>query len=198
MSREEFLTKYWRYYLNIENSVIDLEKYISFDKRNYSCFSEEFIKIIQVICSEIDVMAKLITFEHDMDGYKKFLISDDKYNKIKESKTELQFHKEIVLSPFEFIDQDRGLNWWGDYNKVKHNRQKNDNFTKANLYNVLTSLAALYFLECFYYYNNYFDAENRHNDSMPRPKSKLFNSISNIKDNVVESLEGIVYAEWDD
>lgn len=44
MSREEFLTKYWRYYLNIENSVIDLEKYITFDKRNYFCFSDELLK----------------------------------------------------------------------------------------------------------------------------------------------------------
>lgn len=43
-------------------------------------------------------------------------------------------------------------NWWSDYNSVKHNRtifnkSKRINYYKANLKNVIYSLAALYVLE---------------------------------------------------
>lgn len=198
MNKEEFLTNYWRYYLNIENSVIDLEKYITFDERNYSCFSIEFIKIIQVVCSEIDVIAKLITSEKDMFGYKSFLANDDKYKEIKNSKTELQLHKEIVLSPFELLEQNKGLKWWGNYIDIKHHRLENDNYIKANLHSVLESLSALYFLECFYYYNNYFENKDDNSCSMPIPKSKLFNSISNITDNVCENFGSMIVNEWEE
>lgn len=61
MNEQEFLSRYWNYYLNIEQSVIDLENYITFDERNFNCFSVEFIKMFQMICSEIDVVLKLIT-----------------------------------------------------------------------------------------------------------------------------------------
>ncbi len=198
MNKEEFLSKYWRYYLNIENDVINLEKYITFDKRNYRCFSVEFIKIIQVICSEIDVILHLITSKGNMNGYKEFLSNDIRYKCIQKSKTQLKLNKEIQLSPFKLLKKDKGLDWWGSYNDIKHHRQDHDNFVKANLYNVLTSLSALYFLECLYYNFNYYDINDHNSDSMPRPKSKLFESINNIKDNVVDTLEFIQVDEWND
>lgn len=198
MNKEEFLSKYWRYYLNIENDVINLEKYITFDKRNYRCFSVEFIKIIQVICSEIDVVLHLITSKGSMNEYKEFLLNDIRYKCIQKSKTQLKLNKEIQLSPFKLLKKDKGLTWWGSYNDIKHHRQDHDNFIKANLYNVLTSLSALYFLECLYYNFNYYDINDNDSDSMPRPKSKLFESINNIKDNVVDTLEFNKCDEWDD
>lgn len=60
MTIESFTKRYWTYYLDLEKSVISTERYVEHDKGNQSTFSIEYLKLIQVICSEIDVIAKTI------------------------------------------------------------------------------------------------------------------------------------------
>ncbi|NLA33845.1 MAG: hypothetical protein GX861_03185 [Tenericutes bacterium] len=110
---------YWSYYLNLERSVLDLERYVTFDKTNFECFSIEFIKIYQVICSEIDVVLKLITNKINMEEYKKYLLKKPEYIKIKQSKVVLESNKDIKLCPFVLLEEGKNLSWWGNYNDVK-------------------------------------------------------------------------------
>lgn len=51
---------YWDYYLELESEFYQIKKYVQFDKDNYKTFSIEFLKLLQAICSEIDVLGKYI------------------------------------------------------------------------------------------------------------------------------------------
>ena len=44
-------------------------------------------------------------------------------------------------------DKVEGINWWSDYNVIKHNR--NSNFVSANLKNCVISMASLMVLELY-------------------------------------------------
>lgn len=192
---EQFLTKYWNYYISIENDLIGIERYVTFDKRNFSTFSIEFIKLYQNICSEIDAVCKLITIGNDMSEYKKFLLTDSFYSKIKNESVKiiLLTNSDIFLKPFSELNEQAGLEWWGNYNSIKHNRVKNDNFIKANLKNVLNALAALYILELYFYQHNFY--KNNDDYSVPNKKSKLF-CINNLKDNVENEIFAVTVDEW--
>jgi hypothetical protein len=69
----EFKGTYWKYYLILERDVKNVESYISFHQDNYNCFSNEFIKLYQTICSEIDVFCKrFCEYIHYKNTEKKF------------------------------------------------------------------------------------------------------------------------------
>lgn len=65
---DEFSNNYWTYYLDLESQTASIRRYISFSKKNYSAFSVETLRLLQVICSEIDVFAKQIAIEFSDDG----------------------------------------------------------------------------------------------------------------------------------
>ncbi len=58
MTLAEFKGTCWSYYLTLEEDVLNVEPYVSFHPDNYRCFSNEFIKLYQAICSEIDALCK--------------------------------------------------------------------------------------------------------------------------------------------
>ena len=55
-----FIKSYWNYYLELEQQLYDIRKYVDFDRKNNNTFSIEFLKLLQAVCSEIDVVAKVI------------------------------------------------------------------------------------------------------------------------------------------
>ena len=60
MDSNIFYKSYWKYFLELEESLLELQRYINFEKNNWKVYSNEFIKLIEVIGSEIDVVAKEI------------------------------------------------------------------------------------------------------------------------------------------
>lgn len=60
MEFELIIKNYWDYYLELEREVAEVRKYVEFDKSNYNCFSIEFLKLYQAICSEIDTLGKYL------------------------------------------------------------------------------------------------------------------------------------------
>lgn len=54
------ITNYWNYYIELEREIFDIKKYVEFNERNYKCFSIEFLKLYQAICSEIDSLGKCV------------------------------------------------------------------------------------------------------------------------------------------
>lgn len=77
MNRKEFCKYHWEYHLVLEKDFLQSERYISFDlgdnylydnmehsdNGNSLTFSNEYIKLYQAICSEVDVILKSICKE---------------------------------------------------------------------------------------------------------------------------------------
>ena len=67
--RREIIKIYWQQYLLLEKRMIELSDYVAIDRKNYATFSNQFISMYLIICSEIDSVA---------DEYcKRFLEQDD-------------------------------------------------------------------------------------------------------------------------
>lgn len=199
MTRDEFCKCHWEYYLVLEKDFLEIERYVAFDlgdnflysgnlvtdKGNSECFSNEFIKQYQAICSEVDVILKSICKEmnpnsiaNDMEKY-----SDEVLNTwaaIVQQKVKM---KDIELQPFlnwTIQPQYKSPDWWTPYNKVKHNRLAN--YKKANLKNTINALAGLYILE--QYFVKYIGDRDNVED-VPNDISKLFEMVNYITKHTV-------------
>lgn len=157
MNREEFLAKYWSYYLAIEEDFIKTLRYVELNEANYKTFSIEYVKQYQTICSEFDTICKEICLfyvkedvgeiekekiDWNIKKYSEIILEN--YPKVIEEQVVVKTYKDIKLSPYKEWKY-QSPKWWKEYNSVKHKR--NENFLYANLENVINSLAALYILE---------------------------------------------------
>ncbi|MBR3560572.1 MAG: hypothetical protein IKN81_03465 [Oscillospiraceae bacterium] len=194
-TRAEFIQRYWKYYLMLEDNFRSVEQYLAIDEINFNAFSNEYIKQYQAICSEIDVISKSFCKEignnfagSSINAYCKCIIDnkpdfEGRVIKIKDRAlqvtpwkswsytTKTQNGRTIVDS----VNPD----WWQKYNKIKHNRTTINSETGlpyyklANQKNVLSALAGLFQIEMYYYkllWEKYFHAE----PDMPNPPSNLF------------------------
>ena len=195
-TRDEFLQRYWNYYLLLEKDFLDIEQYLTIDEVNFNSFSNEYIKQYQTICSEIDVISKSYCREMEnrfngnrINTYCKCIIDNnaDFPNRVIEVN-----NRNLKITPWKDWDyseetQSNGRikilannpDWWQKYNKIKHNRTTINNETGlpyyklANQKNVLNALAALFQLEMYYYRllrQNHFIIE----PDMPYPLSQIF------------------------
>lgn len=211
MTTQEFEKTYWKYYLNLENDFLDTEKYVAIDANNKNAFSIEYMKILQMVCSEVDVVAKSFCKEIDAS------FKGDKINQYckKITMEYADFSKDSVhfllgnidMTPWSgwtFVEKNTNDGkkkiysnnplWWKNHNEIKHNRTSfkggKQNYKKANQNNVINALSALFQME-MYYYNRLADNENIR-EKTPLPKSSLF-SIQRWTDMVTEGNE-IFYA----
>lgn len=194
-TRMEFIQRYWKYYLILEDNFLDVERYLAIDEINYSAFSNEYIKQYQTICSEIDVISKSYCKEIGIgfsDGsintYCKCIIDNEpdfssRVIKLTDRTPQIMpwqgwSYTTRVQNGKTIIDS-TNPGWWQKYNKIKHNRTTIDSETGlpyyklANQKNVLDALAGLFQIEMYYFkllWKNHFQAE----PDMPNPPSKLF------------------------
>lgn len=173
-----FVKSYWNYFLELEEEFKQTQKYVSFDKYNEKTYSVEYLKLIQAVCSEIDVVAKAIAehFDPQFHAIKHPNISHWGYvlcNHMPQlSSFSVRFNDDIDVTPwkdfgytqyydkndvlrYRLADGCKTLKWWKDYNNMKHARTTFDsngimNFTRASLKNMILSYAALYALETLY------------------------------------------------
>ena len=75
MNANEFIKNYWLYYVELEKQVWATQRFVAFDTKNNATFSMEYIELLQVICSEIDVVGKAIAQHFNAD-----IILDSKSN----------------------------------------------------------------------------------------------------------------------
>ena len=76
MNEKDYLNHYWNYYLSLEERIININRYISFDDKNKNCFSNEIMGLLINVCCEIDIVFKLMLgVENDrfvkIDEYRK-------------------------------------------------------------------------------------------------------------------------------
>ena len=57
----------WRYYRELEHSLAETRRYVSFDERNFSAFSLEYLRIILAVCGEVDTVRKCLAQIADPD-----------------------------------------------------------------------------------------------------------------------------------
>lgn len=173
MANKQIITEYWNYYLSLESQFENSRRYVSFDNANYSTYSIEYVQLLQAICSEIDVVGKVIAQYANKD----FIVKDANITKWGfevqkcfeglDLKT-IYFDNTKEIVPFRkwkykkgpskkkpivyFDDTYKTPQWWLAYNAVKHARTTVDeeeqiqNYKKANLKNVIFALGALYIL----------------------------------------------------
>ena len=60
-----FIKSYWNYYLELEDQFIATKKFVEFDASNSATYSVEYLKLFQAVCSEIDVVAKILAEEYN-------------------------------------------------------------------------------------------------------------------------------------
>ncbi len=60
MDFENFKVGNWNYYLEFEKRMEETRRYVEFDKNNSKTFSSYYLMLFQAICSEIDVVGKII------------------------------------------------------------------------------------------------------------------------------------------
>jgi hypothetical protein len=196
ITRDEFLQRYWNYYLLLEKDFLYTERYVAIDELNFNSYSNEYIKQYQTICSEIDVIAKSFCKELDshfrgstIDVYCKVIVDNNSDFSCRIIKVK---NKNIEITPWRNwnytveVQRDGTIrpvadnpNWWKKYNKIKHNRTTINNETGlpyyklANQENTLNALAALFQLEM--YYHRLLQRNHFPNDiDIPEPVSTLF------------------------
>lgn len=174
INARKFVKSYWNYYLELEQQVWDTRRYVDFNKKNNNTFSMEYLKLLQAICSEIDVLAKVIASYLD-PNFKGIKINHWGYA-LQQAYSEIQttavaFNDDYLIQPwrnwyYEMPEKEdaskkqtpklkakaKNPQWWTSYNKSKHERTSmynntSTNYERANLKHVTESLAALYIIE---------------------------------------------------
>lgn len=146
MNREKFLNVYWRYYGLLEEDFKNTIRFVSLEKDNYETYSIEYARLLQAICSEIDVIFKTICNKDkgNINEYAKIIITKDKQfiNNIVCLK---MYNRGIKIKPFECWTENNPPEWWTAYNKIKHHRS--DEMKKATMKNTLYAISGLFLLE---------------------------------------------------
>lgn len=57
---------YWKYYISLEEQFMDTKRYVEFDYiNNGRSYSMEYLKLFQAVCSEVDVVGKVLAAQID-------------------------------------------------------------------------------------------------------------------------------------
>lgn len=207
MNKSEFEQIYWKYYINLENDFLNTEKYVSIDKDNQKTFSIEYMKILQMVCAEIDMVSKnfcaTIDQQHKGDTLPHYCKTiTNQYSDFTSEQIRFILGN-IDLCPWDgwvyhdVVDKNgrqrvtgESPDWWKDHNNIKHKRTLSTsgivNYKKANQINVIHALAALFQMEMYFY--NFLSNAEQEKQLIPFPKSKMF-SIPRWTDSVVSGEE---------
>lgn len=172
-----FERSYWSYFLELEEQFLSTKRYVAFDCANYKAYSSEYLKLLEAVCSEIDVVGKEIAHQidpsfkiddHHASIQKWWYIIQDWV--IEDDVAPVKILDELEFNPWDGyrVEQYVASNgtmrlrlasgaktpyWWTSYNKVKHSRTLDDPdtqekfFLRANLENLCNAFSALYILE---------------------------------------------------
>lgn len=154
MSIEETETLlHWNFLLALEEDLAALSRFVEPTTANLETYSIELARMLFASSSEVDVVAKQLCLK--LESAKRANNINDYREIIRENIPKFfltkVFYPRFGLSVQPWVAWGNGESpqWWHAYNKVKHER--NAYFAKANLRNVLDSIAALYVLLLFFY-----------------------------------------------
>lgn len=207
MDKIEFKNKFWYYYLELEREFLEIEKTIPVIDRNSETFSYSYMKLLRLVCSEIDVLfKKFIEYKEveikddNMGEYEKF-IKENINGFITQENICYNFKSKILrIKPYEEWSFNKHLSWWEVYTAIKHNRNEEDTagiekYKYANQKNTLNALSALFQLNMFFYKSIIDKEENEDEIHIPLPQSKIFylNNWGNYFENLISENVYIDY-----
>ena len=203
---QQFIKSYWNYYLEIEERVLETKRFVDFDKANDNTFSFEYLSLIQAICSEIDVVAKIIAEYYEPEFQSEKIKNIQKWGYILQQvfpdieQTTVLFQYDMTITPwkkwrykktvnakgkahYRLADKKETPKWWIAYNSIKHQRtspyRKRTNYSRANLKNTIHALAALYLIEKMFL-EYLMSTENEQPIDIKISESKLFRLASSL------------------
>ena len=150
ITRKDFLVKFWRYYSYIEKDLIKLSRFIDLDEENFKVFSDEIHKQLITIGIEFENISRNLCDFNNINLPKHSNINDFKswFPKDIENAEVILIFSQKEISFFPYKEHDGKLLWWNSYNSIKHNR--NYNYKKIFLKDLLNGLAALFYAEMFF------------------------------------------------
>jgi hypothetical protein len=146
---------HWNYFLALEEDLMQLSRWVEFDRANWSCFSIELARLLMTAAQEADVVAKALCADWEpkakaekIGPYKKILLKA--YPGLPKAKVEIPRYG-LTLRPWAdwAATGDNPPLWWTANNKVKHHRAAQ--FAQANLKNALNAASGLFLLLIMYY-----------------------------------------------
>jgi len=145
---------HWNYFLALEKDLENLSRYIEFSQSNFECHSLEIARILLASASEVDVITKQLCKNlnpsspaENIHQYRDEILTV--YTKIPDFKVTIPRFG-LDLTPWSNWKHPNGVpTWWTANNKVKH--QRNTDFHKANLQNVLNSVSGLFVILLYFY-----------------------------------------------
>lgn len=165
---------HWKYFIALDSELEIVSRYVEISQENYKTYSIQFVSLLLSACSEIDVVAKVLSRLIDPDfrparGSFPTIIDyqntiTEKFPKFQTTKIQTPRHG-IELVPWkDWEAQNTSPPWWTSYNRVKHQR---DSFYKdANLENTMNAVAGLFVMVLYLYT---FD-ERLNIEHIPAPK----------------------------
>lgn len=140
-----------RAYHTIEKDLRQVFDFIEPDNRNLTTFSTRLYEIFLRASTEFESNCKLILSEN-VYSYGKRNLNITDYKRINEATHLLEYkiqlsvwaNQPLLLEPFLCWSSCETLNWYKEYNAVKHNRSSE--FHRANLKNTVDAVAALFII----------------------------------------------------
>lgn len=147
--------KHWNYFLTVEAELLACTRYVEFSCDNYSCYSNEFSKIIVLAASEVDSIFQEIC-EHLSPASKYNNIANfypvitNKFPHISECEVSIARYQ-LNIQPWKNWTSSQRPDWWSKgYNKLKHERSAN--FKNATLLFALNAVGAQFLALQLYHY----------------------------------------------
>jgi len=146
---------HWGLFTSLEDDLINLSRYIEINEDNFDTYSIELARLFLSISSEIDSVAKELckkinpsNIPNNIVGYSEIILPHYSFL----TNVSVCFNRyDLEMKPWIHWNNNTSPEWWKDHNKVKHSRSTE--YRKANLKNVLSSLAGLFSL-CVCLYDN--------------------------------------------
>lgn len=137
--------KHWNYFLAVEAELVSCTRYVEFAEANFSCYSNEFAKLIVLAAAEVDSIFQELCAHlrpspkaTKIDQY--FSILADKYPLLTKCEVAIPRYQ-LLLQPWKDWTREIRPDWWSkSYNKLKHERSSN--FHSATLKAALEAIGA--------------------------------------------------------
>ncbi len=142
---------YWQYFVALESDLAKASRFVEISDDNMETYSVEFARLILSAGSEVDVLAKVLSDQHDLiivpsniDGYRKAITA--RFQEFAFLSVRIpRYARE--LKPWREWHDGKNPTWWRAYNDIKHER--NVNFKQATLSNALNAVAGVFALVCY-------------------------------------------------
>lgn len=137
--------KHWNYFLAVEAELVACTRYVEFAEANFSCYSNEFAKLIVLASAEVDSIFQELC-NHLLPGARAdgirayYPILLDRYPLLTRCEIAIPRYQ-LALQPWKDWTEDQRPDWWSkSYNKLKHERSAN--FHSATLEAALNAASA--------------------------------------------------------